>query len=136
MIGRLTPHVGQRAWTIAGVVGLAVVFELVGPGPGDCDDGAAIERVIGPGSPLVGAESFGWVWPERVENSGSLEWHPAVFLGRIAPDEPRDLYVADFRVTADGRPREGRRLTNLSRSADGDEGVVASAGDGKGDSHP
>ena len=83
MIVDLTAHLRRRAWTLGAVVLAVLVLALTGPRPADTGDGGALAGVIGDGCPVVDGESFRWIWPARVTDSGPMEWHPAVFLARV-----------------------------------------------------
>jgi hypothetical protein len=124
-------HISARRWLLGLALLASAAVALTAPGP---QDGARSEAVAalaaGEVCPSIDEGSFRWVWPDLVERSSAMEWHPAVFLGRVG-DGLRDVYVADFLVASDGRPREIRRLTNLSKTTDGDEAVLAAAGDGR-----
>jgi hypothetical protein len=125
-------HIVLRGWLLGLAAVASVLIALISPGPQGGSLSAAVEKLAaGEGCPAIQEQSFGWIRPDRAAASDPMEWHPAVFLGREASDAPRDVFVADFRVASDGRPREMRRLTNLSRTADGDEAALATAGDGR-----
>ena len=129
---RFKIHLVGRARLLLGVVALSSVWMFSGPSPQDNADADAVNRLCSDERCPVATEgTFKWVWPERVVESGPMSWHPAVFLARPFADEPRDLFVADFRVTSRGTPRDIRRLTNLTRTAAGDEETLASAPDGR-----
>lgn len=110
----------------------SLIVAILAPWPGDEPPSASIRRLCGGDDcPLVDDRSFRWVDDLSPGRDGSMEWHAAVFLARKNGRALRDLYVADFRVTSGGLLREMRRITNVSRSADADEGVVASDGEGR-----
>ena len=114
------------------LVFLSGALALFGPWPEEEDPALSIAGLYdGQICPVVEAGSFHWVWKDAVVSGGALDWHPAVFLATPSNGAARDVYVADFKVTSDGRLRDLRRMTNLSRSADADEEVINCSGDGR-----
>ena len=94
------------------------------------EPGAAVAR-LGRGTGIrVDERSFSWVRPDDVMNGDPFAWHGAVFLARPPGEHLNEMYSAELTVSADGRPAEMRRLTDLSRTADGDECELAVSGDG------
>ncbi|MDD5308120.1 MAG: hypothetical protein PHU25_12430 [Deltaproteobacteria bacterium] len=94
----------------------------------------AVERLVAGERRLsVDDGSLRWVWDGARARTGVTGWRPAVFLAaeRDVAGAGRDLYTAEIRVTADGRPRAVRRLANLSVTADADEDVLAVNGNGR-----
>ncbi len=129
---RFYSHFVGRARLLLVAVVLSSAWIFSGPSPQDNADADAVNRLCaGERCPVVTEGTFRWVWPKRVAESGPMSWHPAVFLAYPVSDEPRDLFVADFRVTSRGTPRDIRRLTNLTRTAAGDEETLACASDGR-----
>jgi len=128
---KVLAHIVRRGWLLGLAVLASVIAALSAPGPQDGERAAAVQALAaGDACPVIEGGSFHWIWPSRVAHSSAMEWHAAVFLGRLG-DGPRDVFVADLQVTSDGRPRNIRRLTNLTNTADGDEAVLAAAGDGR-----
>ncbi len=125
-------HLIGRARLLLGAAALSSAWIFSGPAPQDNADADAVNRLCaGERCPVATEGTFNWVWPKRVAASGPMSWHPAVFLAHPVVDGPRDLFVADFRVTSRGTPRDIRRLTNLTRTAAGDEETLACAPDGR-----
>jgi hypothetical protein len=123
-------HLEKRRISLA-IVGLGAIAAALAPlrpsGDRPGDAGAALARRAGI---RVDATTFSWVRPDDVERTSPFDWHAAVFLGRRDGEKLRDIYTAELSVTADGLPREMRRLTDLSRTADGDESDIAISGRG------
>ncbi|MBW2277678.1 MAG: hypothetical protein JRF63_09320, partial [Deltaproteobacteria bacterium] len=128
---RVLTHISRRGWLLGLAVLVSAIVALSAPGPQDGSRSIAAQALASEaGGPSIEDGSFRWIWPARVERSTAMEWHPAVFLGRSG-DGARDVYVAEFLVSSDGRPREIRRLVNLSNTTEGDEAALASARDGR-----
>jgi hypothetical protein len=125
--------------TVHGLFALLVaiasaLFALAAGGAPAGSPTRAVERLVAGESPLsVDDGSLRWVWGGARARAGGTSWLPAVFLAaqRGVQGARRDLYAAEFRITADGRPRAVRRIANLSVTADADEDVIAADGDGR-----
>jgi hypothetical protein len=123
-------HLKNRRAALAFVGVAALVATFSDRWPSTVEPTRAAAQLMTKSGPRLEERAFSWVFPERVARTGPLEWHPAVFIAREDADELREVYTAEFRVERRGAPVVMRRLTDLSRTADGDEDVYAVSGDG------
>lgn len=118
----LTKH---KSFIIAWAL-LCLLYALGKTGPSQTAPAQALRGILeGTGLVDADASSFLWIQPDQLTRKGPLSWHSAVFLARPAPGQPKDVFVADFQVTADQRIRNTGLITNLTLSGDGDENLLA-----------
>ena len=123
-------HLRYRRKPLALIGVAALIATLAESWPSSDEPSRAAAELTEQFGPRLETQAFSWVHPARVAKTGPFDWHAAVFLARPDPAALRDVYTAEFRVRRDGAPFEVRRLTDLSRTADGDEDVLAVSGDG------
>jgi hypothetical protein len=123
-------HLKSRRLALALFVAAALVAALAERWPRSFEPARAAAELTARFGAGLETQAFSWVDPARVAETGPFDWHAAVFLARPEPEALRDVYTAEFRVKRDGAPFEVRRVTDLTRTADGDEDVLAVSGKG------
>ncbi len=122
---------GRRVFMAAWLV-LAGAYALSSTGSAEGAPEVSLGAMFhGSGQVETDAASFLWLYPGSLQNPKAGSWYWAVFLARPDTGTLRDVFLADFKVTSDGRLRRVRRVTNLSRTRDGDEDTLACDGRGR-----
>jgi hypothetical protein len=116
----IAPFLRRRVPLILLCAAAAVVAE--------CSKGSPPPRTLQGVAELLGAAAHATVQPKELvwePSSGAtldlLAGRRVLFLAAARPGEPRDLYRAWVRVSADGAPLSVARLRNLTRTPLGDE---------------
>ncbi|MFK7998085.1 MAG: hypothetical protein AB8H86_00765 [Polyangiales bacterium] len=65
-----------------------------------------------------------------METGGPFRYTDALFLGRVSPEAPRDLFFVEFRVGSGGSVLSYRNLRNLTRTSSADEQQLVLVGEG------
>src|SRR5512137_474027 len=123
-------HLRDRLAPLALVGAAALIATLTDRWPSSAEPSRAAAELARPSGLEIEGRSFSWVFPKRVARGKPLDWHVAVFIARPDSAALRDVYMAEFRIERGGAPIEIRRLTDLSRTADGDEDVLAVSKEG------
>lgn len=123
-------HLRDRRAPLALVGAAALAAALAEQWPDSYDPARAGGELAARSGLEIDGATFSWVFPRRVADAGPFDWHAAAFAARESEGALRDVYTAELRVASDGAPFEMRRLTDLSRTADGDEDVLAVSGNG------
>ncbi|MCP4674597.1 MAG: hypothetical protein GY854_03585 [Deltaproteobacteria bacterium] len=121
----------RRIFVAAWLV-LAVGYALSSPGPAEGAPEMSLGAMFRDSGPIeTDGTSFLWLYRDDLQSPEAGSWYSAVFLARSDMGALRDVFVADFKVTSDGRLRRVRRIRNLSRTRDGDEDTLACDGAGR-----
>ena len=119
-------HIRRRAKPVVGLVILSLLWSLINTDLSDDTSARSLEKLLGKSMKLdIQKESFNWVRRTRPDDIDFMAWYPAVFLAKPNNNDLHDVFVADFKVTSKGGVRAFRRLTNLTRTTNNDEDILA-----------
>lgn len=124
MTRHLSQHLRRRSRLVA-LAGLLAAAWLVLTSRQQADAGSPEASLAAALTEEVEVDRGSVLWWDE---AGPLRYRPALFRGRVAPDQPADIYFVAARVGSGGAILGLRGLRNLTRSGSADEGDLLRVG--------